>query len=161
METIPVANPSPPRRLRFPRREIALALTAAAVGGAIAIAVLFAWPNSDASPIFTAGLVEDFEPGTVTYFEGRHVFLVRLTDGGFLALSDSAQHLEGETVEWRPDFEFQGVKGWFRSPAHQETFAMDGTLAFGPARGDMTRFQVTTSNTRVRIDTTRTVDSPN
>jgi len=91
----------------------------------------------------------------VTYIASRHVFLVRLTDGSFLALSDSAQHLDRETVEWLPDFEFQGVKGWFRSPAHQETFAIDGNLAFGPARSDMEHFTVTVSGGRVRIDTGR------
>jgi nitrite reductase/ring-hydroxylating ferredoxin subunit len=155
MGTIPVANPSPPRRLGFPRRQLAVVTLLAAVAGAFIVAAMFAWPAAQQSPMFTAGLADDFDPGSVTYFEDRHLFLVRMSDGDFVALSDSAQHLGGETVEWRPDFELQGVRGWFRSPMHQETFSMDGAIAFGPARSDMQRLVVTVPGGRVRIDTRR------
>jgi nitrite reductase/ring-hydroxylating ferredoxin subunit len=124
----------------------------------VLVGLYFVIPRGEPSPIIRAGLIERYKPGTVTYFEDRHVFLVRRTDGGLLALSDSAQHFEGKTVEWLPDFEFQGIRGWFRSPAHAETFAMDGTLAFGPAARDMDRFQVFVCEGQVTIETTKVID---
>jgi cytochrome b6-f complex iron-sulfur subunit len=37
-------------------------------------------------------------------------------------------------VPWRPDFDFEGVKGWFRCPCHGATYTNAGINVFGPAR---------------------------
>jgi len=53
--------------------------------------------------------------------------------GGLLALYQKCTHL-GCTVPWRPDFVFQGDKGWFRCPCHGSTFTSGAAIrVFGPA----------------------------
>ena len=62
------------------------------------------------------------------------------TPGGALALWRKCPHL-GCTIPWRPDFEFQGVKGWFRCPCHGSTYTKDGgIIVFGPAPRPMDVF---------------------
>ena len=53
--------------------------------------------------------------------------------GGLLALYQKCPHL-GCTVPWRPDYTFQGTKGWFLCPCHGSTYSKDGGVkVFGPA----------------------------
>ena len=52
--------------------------------------------------------------------------------GGILALHQKCPHL-GCVVPWRSDFEFQGIRGWFRCPCHQSTYTKAGVRVFGPA----------------------------
>ena len=60
--------------------------------------------------------------------------------GGALALWRKCPHL-GCTIPWRPDFEFQGTKGWFRCPCHGSTYTRDGgIIVFGPAPRPMDVF---------------------
>ncbi len=93
------------------------------------------------------------EPGgePVRNFEGRF-WLVHLpagttpngeeTRGGVLALWQKCPHL-GCTVPWRPDFVFQGRKGWFRCPCHGSTYTKEGgVLVFGPAPRSMDTFRI-------------------
>lgn len=55
------------------------------------------------------------------------------TPGGLLALWRKCPHL-GCTVPWRPDFVFQGRKGWFRCPCHGSTYTKEGgIIVAGPA----------------------------
>jgi cytochrome b6-f complex iron-sulfur subunit len=62
------------------------------------------------------------------------------TPGGLLALWQKCPHL-GCTVPWRPDFEFQDRKGWFRCPCHGSTYTKEGgVLVFGPAPRPMDVF---------------------
>ena len=63
--------------------------------GAVGL-VLYLKPGGDspAPAIFVAGPVEGFEPGSVTYFESDHVFIVRLTDGALLALYDLGPRMQ-------------------------------------------------------------------
>jgi cytochrome b6-f complex iron-sulfur subunit len=62
------------------------------------------------------------------------------TPGGALALWRKCPHL-GCTIPWRPDFEFQGTKGWFRCPCHGSTYTRDGgIIVFGPAPRPMDVF---------------------
>lgn len=56
--------------------------------------------------------------------------------GGVLALSERCPHL-GCTIPWRRDFEYQGVRGWFRCPCHGSTFSIAGVAALGPAPHSM------------------------
>jgi hypothetical protein len=52
--------------------------------------VLYLKPGGDspAPGIFVAGPLEGFEPGSITYFQSDHVYVVRLTDGALIALYD-------------------------------------------------------------------------
>jgi cytochrome b6-f complex iron-sulfur subunit len=83
--------------------------------------------------------------------EGRF-FLVNLlpgvtpngeeTPGGLLALWRKCPHL-GCTIPWRPDFVFQGRKGWFRCPCHGSTYTKEGgIIVFGPAPRPMDVFPI-------------------
>ncbi|MGH2587483.1 MAG: ubiquinol-cytochrome c reductase iron-sulfur subunit, partial [Dehalococcoidia bacterium] len=63
-------------------------------------------------------------------------------DGGILALWQKCPHL-GCTVPWRPEFDFEGVKGWFRCPCHGSTYTSAGIRVFGPAPRPMDTFAVT------------------
>ncbi len=123
---------------------------AAATALAVLLAVL--WPRGEPSPIVAAGQVDDFALGSVTHFEKWHFFLVRLEDGSFLALYDRASGHLDDPIEWRPDFEFNGVRGWFRSPMHAETYDIVGELAFGPASRSMDRFPVAVVNGEVQVN---------
>ncbi len=51
---------------------------------------------------------------------------------GFLALWHKCPHL-GCTVPWRPEFEFEGDKGWYRCPCHGSTYTKAGVRVYGPA----------------------------
>jgi len=87
----------------------------------------------------------------VTILEGRF-YLLNLeagttpngekTPGGVLALWRKCPHL-GCTIPWRPDFQFQGRKGWFRCPCHGSTYTKEGgVIVFGPAPRPMDVFPV-------------------
>jgi len=65
------------------------------------------------------------------------------TPGGALALWRKCPHL-GCTIPFRPDFEFQGRKGWFRCPCHGSTYTKEGgIIVFGPAPRPMDVFPIT------------------
>ncbi len=62
------------------------------------------------------------------------------TSGGLLALWRKCPHL-GCTIPWRPDFVFQGRKGWFRCPCHGSTYTKEGgIIVAGPAPRPMDVF---------------------
>jgi hypothetical protein len=110
---------------------------------------------------FDAGAVEDFAPGSVTTFglsdstemaravDGHFpgdddsalasatvIFhLVRLEDGTFQALY-AKDTSSGCIVPWRPDFVFDGRRGWFRDPCRGGT--MTGTARAYSARRHVT-----------------------
>jgi cytochrome b6-f complex iron-sulfur subunit len=63
--------------------------------------------------------------------------------GGLIALYHKCPHL-GCTVPWRPDFNFDNRKGWFRCPCHGSTYSADGGVkVFGPAPRPMDVFPIT------------------
>jgi cytochrome b6-f complex iron-sulfur subunit len=76
------------------------------------------------------------------------------TPGGALALWRKCPHL-GCTIPYRPDFEYQGVKGWFRCPCHGSTYTKDGgIIVFGPAPRPMDVFPlVVDGNGGLTVDT--------
>ena len=68
------------------------------------VAAAFLWPRRDgreggAGDVLTCGPVDEFTPHSVTAFPAGRFYLVRLADGGFLALSRTCTHL-GCTVPW-------------------------------------------------------------
>ena len=56
--------------------------------------------------------------------------------GGLLALWHKCPHL-GCTVPWRPEFSYEGDKGWFRCPCHGSTYTKAGIRVLGPAPRSM------------------------
>jgi cytochrome b6-f complex iron-sulfur subunit len=62
-------------------------------------------------------------------------------NGGILVLYQKCPHL-GCTVPWRAEFEFEGVKSWFRCPCHGSTYTKAGIRVFGPAPRPMDFMEV-------------------
>lgn len=96
--------------------------------------------------VFTAGAVENFPPGSVTPFTEGRFFLVRLEDGGFLALYRACTHL-GCAVPWDAE------KGRFVCPCHGSEFEVDGDVVNTPAPRPLDLFRVSIEDGQVKVDT--------
>lgn len=96
--------------------------------------------------VFTCGAVDEFPPGSVTPFTEGRFYLVRLEDGGFLALYRRCTHL-GCAVPW------EQAQGMFVCPCHASAFEMDGAVINPPAPRALDRFQVTIQDGSVLVDT--------
>lgn len=96
--------------------------------------------------VFSVGPVEAFPPGSVTPVNEGRFYLVRLADGGFLALYRKCTHL-GCAVPWEP------AQGKFVCPCHASAFEMDGEVLNSPAPRPLDRFPVTIADGIVTVDT--------
>ena len=92
-----------------------------------------------------AGPVDRFEPGSVTAFPKGKFYLVRLDDGGFLALSRSCTHL-GCTVPWDAE------KRRFVCPCHASSFDIRGAVESPPAPRPLDTFAVRIENNIVKVE---------
>jgi cytochrome b6-f complex iron-sulfur subunit len=118
-------------------------------GGLIAAAFMRPRSRSDASDqLFAAGPVERFAPGSVTAFPDGRFYLVRLEDGGFLALYRECTHL-GCTVPWDP------AQHRFACPCHASAFDIRGTVVNPPAPRPLDWLSVRVENGTVKVDVTR------
>ncbi len=100
--------------------------------------------------VFEVGAVDDFPPGSVTPITAGRFYLVRLTDGGFLALYRKCTHL-GCAVPWDP------AKGQFVCPCHASAFEADGEVLNAPAPRPLDRFSLTIENGAIKVDTGTTI----
>ncbi|MEJ2483198.1 MAG: Rieske (2Fe-2S) protein [Gemmatimonadota bacterium] len=96
-------------------------------------------------PILSAGPLDAFEPGTVTAFPAGKFYLVRLDDGGFLALSRTCTHL-GCTVPWVEE------EGRFLCPCHASAFDRRGVVEKPPAPRPLDAYPVRIENGIVKVD---------
>ncbi len=109
------------------------ALALAEAGG---IALSFLSPRAAAGEfggLIEAGAVDSFPVGSVTPFTQGRFYLVRMADGGFLALYRKCTHL-GCAVPWNP------AEGRFVCPCHASAFEMDGQVINPPAPRPLDRF---------------------
>lgn len=60
---------------------------------------------------------------------------------GLIALWHKCPHL-GCTVPWRPEFAYEGDKGWYRCPCHGSTYTKAGVRVFGPAPRSMDTMEI-------------------
>ena len=97
-----------------------------------------------------AGPVERFEPGSVTAFRDGHFYLVRLQDGGFLALHRKCTHL-GCTVPWNAD------EQRFTCPCHASAFDIRGDVLSAPATRPLEQFAVRIENGNVVVSTDKLI----
>ena len=95
--------------------------------------------------IITAGAVERFEPNTVTAFVRGKFYLVRLEDGGFLALSRTCNHL-GCTLPWSE----KEMK--FPCPCHGSAFAITGKVLDAPAPRALDIYPINIENNIIKVD---------
>lgn len=96
--------------------------------------------------LVSAGPAESFPAGSVTEFPDGRFFLVRLDDGGFLALYRRCTHL-GCAVAW------QATDARFSCPCHGSHFDQAGTVENPPAPRALDTFLVTISDGAVLVDT--------
>jgi cytochrome b6-f complex iron-sulfur subunit len=130
-----------------------LGVAAAAELGVVTVAYL--WPRKGApgaasQGIVDAGPVAEFTPSSVTAFPGGRFYLVRLQDGGFLALSSTCTHLQC-TVPWSEK------DRKFPCPCHGSAFDMTGQVLSPPAPRALDLFPVTIDGGVVRVDTRKKV----
>jgi cytochrome b6-f complex iron-sulfur subunit len=120
------------------------------------LAIAYLWPRKPAAKkdlfggIVTAGAVAAFAPYSVTAFQRGRFYLVRLADGGFLALSRTCTHL-GCTVPWVAD------EKKFVCPCHASVFDMTGAVIGAPASRALDLFPVLIENDIVSVDTGKTI----
>lgn len=96
--------------------------------------------------VFNVGRVEDFPPGSVTPVNAGRFYLVRLDDGGLLALYRKCTHL-GCAVPW------EQAEGRFVCPCHASAFEPNGDLINPPAPRPLDRFAVSISDGEIHVDT--------
>lgn len=86
---------------------------------------------------FKAGAPDEYAPGTVSakFQEAHRVWIVRRSDGRFLALKAECTHL-GCTPEWLPS------QAKFKCPCHGSGFRMGGLNFEGPAPRPLDRVKI-------------------
>jgi cytochrome b6-f complex iron-sulfur subunit len=107
-------------------------------------------PGSDDGAVVVAGPLERFELESVTAFPHGKFYLVRLKDGGFLALSRECTHL-GCTVPWDDE------KGRFVCPCHSSSFDITGDVLSPPAPRALDLHPVRIENGTVKVDTSTSI----
>jgi len=115
------------------------------------LAFSFLWPatpgeESPANTVIPAGALASFEPESVTAFQRGEFYLVRLGDGGLLALSCKCTHL-GCTVPWVEK------EKKFLCPCHASAFDITGNVISAPAPRALDIFPVSIENNIVKVDT--------
>jgi len=96
--------------------------------------------------IINAGAVDAFPLNSVTHITNGRFYIVRLGDGGFLAVYHRCTHL-GCTVPWDAN------QQKFVCPCHSSEFDMQGTVKNPPAPRPLDLFTVSIVNGNVQVDT--------
>ena len=96
--------------------------------------------------VINAGLVDDFPPNSVTHISNGRFYIVRLGDGGFLAVYHRCTHL-GCTVPW------DQAAQRFVCPCHSSKFDMQGAVENPPAPRPLDLFPVRIEDGQVKVDT--------
>lgn len=98
----------------------------------------------DAQKLIDAGLVDTFQPGSVTPIPEGQFYLARLDDGSFLALSRTCTHL-GCSVPW------DEKEQKFICPCHGSTFNIKGEPLTPPATRPLDYFPARIENGMVKV----------
>ncbi len=139
-------GPAPPRRGFL---WLACGIGAAALAEAAWILASFLKPRRQppgtAGSLVVAGPSDSFAPGSVTAFPAGKFYLVRLADGGFLALHRQCTHL-GCSVPW------DEATRRFACPCHASAFDLRGEVLAPPAPRPLDLFAVRVENGIVKVD---------
>lgn len=98
--------------------------------------------------VITAGILDDFPPGSVTELADSQFFLVRTADGGLLAVHSRCTHL-GCTVNWVP------AENQFVCPCHAAVFDFYGDFQSPPVPRPLDTFPIEIEDAQVLVDTSR------
>jgi len=140
---------SPPQSRRSFLWKTWLGLAAVAAAEALWVIVDLLRPRAavaDESSIVEAGPVDRFAPASVTAFPQGKFYLVRLEDGGFLAVSRECTHL-GCTVPWIEK------EQRFVCPCHSSAFDIRGDVLNPPAPRALDLYEVRIENRVVKVNT--------
>jgi cytochrome b6-f complex iron-sulfur subunit len=102
--------------------------------------------EKESGGLITAGKIAAFDPHSVTAFQRGQFYLVRLKEGGFLAISRQCTHL-GCTVPWIDK------EGKFKCPCHASEFDITGNVVHSPAPRALDLFEVIIENQVVLVNT--------
>jgi cytochrome b6-f complex iron-sulfur subunit len=145
-------QPTPSRRRFLSLTWRILGVVAAAELAGVVAAYL--WPRRGAGEasgrVIETGPVGEFTPASVTPFPQGRFYLVRLADGGFLAISSKCSHL-GCTVPWNEKDRS------FPCPCHASVFDMRGDVLSPPAPRALDLFPITIEGGVVKVDTGRRI----
>jgi len=126
-----------------------IAIGIAALGETLWVVASFLKPRSLAPKsegrLVVAGPSDAFAAGSVTAFPAGKFYLVRLADGGFLALHRQCTHL-GCSVPW------DEASGRFKCPCHASVFDLRGDVLAPPAPRPLDIFPVRIENGIVKVD---------
>lgn len=100
--------------------------------------------------LITAGKETDFPAGSVTHIPNGRFYIVRLADGGFLAVYQRCTHL-GCNVPW------DQTAGAFICPCHSSQFTTEGAVQNPPAPRPLDLFNVQILDGLINVDTSRPV----
>lgn len=100
--------------------------------------------------IINVGTLDDFPPGSVTHITNGRFYLVRLADGGLLALYHRCTHL-GCTVPYDPS------TGTFVCPCHSSAFDGEGAVINPPAPRPLDLFAIIIQNGEILVDTSQSI----
>jgi len=95
--------------------------------------------------LIVAGKIDDFKLDSVFPFRSGKFYLVRLSDGGFLAVSLKCSHL-GCSVLWNEE------KQEFICPCHASSFNLVGKVINPPAPRPLDTFPVIIEEGKVKVD---------
>ena len=101
--------------------------------------------TQDDTKYITAGNVDDFLPNSVTPYRNGFLYLSRLQDGGFLAMSIKCIHL-GCSIVWNKD------KDIFLCPCHHSKFKINGEVLTPPATRALDLYEILIENGIVKIN---------
>lgn len=147
---------SQPRRT-FIRLSFGTAI-AATIAGGVALVFDFLRPTRpETQGVYKIGRLSDFPRGGDPVFLVPENFPARMWvtnlapdetrlggsggGDGLLAVWAKCTHL-GCTLQWRPNFEFNGDKGWYRCACHSSTYTKAGVRVYGPAPRSLDTFEV-------------------
>lgn len=91
------------------------------------------------------GKVEDIAKGSVTAFRSDRLYLVRMDDGGLLAISLQCTHL-GCAISWNKD------SGEFDCPCHASSFNMEGEVISPPAPRSLDTYPIKIEGGLIKVD---------
>lgn len=101
--------------------------------------------NDSAAVFKVAGNLEEYPLNSVTPDRVSKFFLIRLSDGGFLALSLTCSHL-GCSVMW------DDLKDQFICPCHSSAFDRNGNVINSPAARPLDFYHVIIEGGKVKVD---------
>jgi cytochrome b6-f complex iron-sulfur subunit len=102
--------------------------------------------------LFNLGIPDQYPPGSVTPVEAGRFYLVRLEDGGLLAIYRRCTHL-GCAVP------YDQATGQFVCPCHGSAFTADGDVLNAPAPRPLDLFSLSINDDgEILVDTGKTIE---